>query len=399
MSGRESRHEPWWVDTGRRTFWTSLQAPRRFWLKGGLDTLDGPARDTLVTAQVEATRPAFSVVIGIGGLFLMVVGAMEAMGATPGIGYGAALTVLAGLCVVAIAVALWRLQPWYLRLTLTLVAMGMVGMFLSVPMPGVDTYVLARIGLFNLLPITLLALLVRPMATWLLVAVVVLVSILRVALHGTPPGGLWLHALYLVAIVALGLVLRGYRTGFAIDAYRVRQQLWDQANVDALTGVLNRAGWNRVSVPLYQDAAATDRPTSLVYFDVDHFKQVNDTWGHERGDEVLQALGRVLHARQDDRIRPARVGGEEFAVLLVDMTEEEVMGFCRRVCDEFAQTVDAAGVTLSVGVAHRLPGEAMHMQLKRADGALYVAKRRGRNRIEVDGSAPAAGHGTAGDTA
>lgn len=384
MPSRESRRDRWWVDTGRQTFWAALRHPRRFWFGEELGTLSQPIREGLIAAQVEATRPAFSAVVGISGLILLLAGVLEAAGATPGIGYGPGLTLVAAAGVLAISVALWRLQAWPVRLSLALLATMLTGVFLSVPLPGTAVDPHARVGLFNLLPITLLALLVRPLATWTLVAVVLLVALLRVVLHGTPEGGLWMYWLYTGAIVAFGLMLRGYRTGFAVDAYRVRHQLLEQANTDALTGLFNRAGWNRLVVVHYHAAVQAGREVSLVFFDVDHFKRINDTWGHERGDQVLQALGQVLRARQDERVWAARMGGEEFVALLVDARHEAVERFCHRVRDEFAQAARDVGATLSAGVAHRRPGETLGRHLQRADAALYQAKHRGRDRVEVD---------------
>lgn len=387
MPDRDSRRDRWWVDTGRQTFWATVLHPRRFWFGGDLDTLPPDRRHGLIAAQVDATRPAFTAIVGVGGLLLLLAGVLEAVGATSGIGYGAGLTIAAACGVIAMAVALWRLQKWPLRLTLALLATATTGVFLSVPLPGIEVDVHARVGLFNLIPIGLLALLVRPLATWLLVAVILLVAFLRVALHGAPPGGPWLYWLYTAAIIAFGLLLRGYRTGFAVEAFRVRHHLWEQANTDALTGVYNRAGWNRMVVLHYHAAVEAGRPVSLAFFDVDHFKHINDTWGHERGDEVLQALGRVLHARQDDRVWAARMGGEEFVVLLVDTPPDAVARFCQRVRESFAEAIGGIG-TLSAGIAHRIEGETLAQHLHRADAALYQAKRLGRDRVEVDALDP-----------
>lgn len=386
MPNREVRRDHWWVDTGRKMFWDALRRPRHFWLGNPFGALSTDLRAGLIDAQVEATRPAISAAVGFGGVILLLASLLEAARATPGIGYGPLWTLAAGCGVLAVAVAVWRLQAWRARAALVLGATALTGMVLSVPPHEVAGEVHARIGLFHLVPITLLALLVRPLATWLLVAVLVLVSLLRVELGGSPPGGLWMYWLYITANIAFGLMLRGYRAGFAMDAYRVRHQLWAQANTDALTGVYNRAGWNRLVAEHYQLAAATQRPVSLVFFDVDNFKRINDTWGHKHGDEVLQALGRALVARQDEHTWAARMGGEEFVVLLVDATPEAVERFCSRVSEEFAQATGEIVATLSAGVAHRRPGETMAQQLKRADMALYQAKHLGRDRVEVDGS-------------
>ena len=206
MSSRESRRDRWWVDAGRQTFWATLRHPRRFWFGGDLGTLPPDMRDGLIAAQVDATRPAFTAIVGVGGLVLLLAGVLEAAGATSGIGYGAGLTIAAALGVIAIAVALWRLQQWPARLTLALLATATTGVFLSVPLPGIPVDVHARVGLFNLIPIGLLALLVRRLATWLLVAVILLVALLRVVMHGAPPGGPWLYWLYTAAIIAFSCV-------------------------------------------------------------------------------------------------------------------------------------------------------------------------------------------------
>lgn len=383
MRSREIRRDHWWVDTGRRIFWAAVRRPWRFLFGNPFQSLSADLRAGLVDAQVEATRPALSAAIGVGGLILLFAGVLEALGATPGIGYGPVWTLVAACVVLVTAVAVWRLQAWPVRTVLVLLATALTGMFLSVPPSGVTVDVQARAGLFHLIPITLLALLVRPVATWLLVLLLVLLSLVRVALHGPPAGGPWLYGVYVAANIAFGLMLRGYRAGFAADAYRVRHQLWAQANTDALTGVYNRAGWNREAVVHYHTAAKAGRPVSLVFFDVDHFKRINDTWGHKRGDEVLQALGRGLLTRQDDNVWAARMGGEEFVVLLVDTPPDAVLRFCQRVREEFAQASGDVGATLSAGIAHRRPGETLGQQLKRADMALYQAKRLGRDRVEI----------------
>lgn len=367
-------------------FWAAMRRPLQFWFGDPFGSLSADLRAGLVDAQVEATRPAISAAVGVGGLILLLAGMLEAVDATPGIGYGPAWTLAAACGVLTMAMAIWRLQAWPVRTGLVLLATALTGMLLSVPPSGVTVDVQARAGLFHLIPITLLALLVRPTATWSLVALVLVLSQVRVALHGPPAGGLWLYWLYIAANIAFGLMLRGYRVGFALDAYRVRHQLWAQANTDALTGVYNRAGWNRLVVVHYHTAATAGSPVSLVFFDVDHFKRINDTWGHKRGDEVLQALGRGLLARQDDSVWAARMGGEEFVVLLVDTPPDAVERFCERVREDFAQAAGDIGATLSAGVAHRRPGETLAQQLKRADMALYQAKHLGRDRVQVDAS-------------
>lgn len=160
------------------------------------------------------------------------------------------------------------------------------------------------------------------------------------------------------------------------------------ALTDALTGLGNRRAFERDLADLLRDRRRTARPLALVMLDVDHFKQVNDSWGHQVGDAVLRAVAARLREalRADDR--PARYGGEEFAVLLPDTTGEAALRVCERVRGAMASrdfVLRSSGerigvVTLSGGVAVLAEGETADAFVARADAALYAAKGAGRNR-------------------
>ncbi|MGK9983427.1 GGDEF domain-containing protein, partial [Salmonella enterica subsp. enterica] len=90
------------------------------------------------------------------------------------------------------------------------------------------------------------------------------------------------------------LLLGGYRVAFAVQMYRTRLRLREQAVTDALTGLLNRAGWNREAPACHARAAREGRAISVAFLDIDHFKSINDRHGHEAGDRVLQTLGALL---------------------------------------------------------------------------------------------------------
>ena len=126
---------------------------------------------------------------------------------------------------------------------------------------------------------------------------------------------------------------------------------------------------------------------AVLVLDVDHFKQVNDRHGHATGDAVLASLGRLLRdsVRGADAI--ARLGGEEFVVLL-RAAGVDARGIAERILADWRAT--RPPTTLSIGVAVLEPGEAPHDTLARADRALYDAKHRGRDRAHVAGSAPLA---------
>jgi diguanylate cyclase (GGDEF)-like protein len=317
-------------------------------------------------------------------MILALTGMFEMAGVAPAIGWPWWSVELVALTVAACAAAIWYLGDWRPRLALTVLSVLLVGIFLSVPMPGIHTTVTGRAGLFQLLPIALLALMARRVSMFAIVAAMLTIAGMRVGLHGNPPNGAAMYWLTVAVSIGFGLLLGGYRTDFAVGAFRIRQHLKHQATTDELTGLRNRAGWNRDAAERYEEAVRRGKTASFAFFDIDHFKRVNDTHGHEVGDRILQALGQVIRERVGARCCAARLGGEEFVVLMVDQAPESVEGFVQRVRKEFADaSQDAGGCTVSAGVSHRLAAESMSQQLRRADVALYAAKAQGRDRMVV----------------
>lgn len=354
-----------------------------FWSRQWLRHLSAEDRARLTAAQVVATRPAFTAVLAGGAAMLALSGVLQAFGLTPGIGYPPWLVLAVALLVVLLSWGNWRLRNWRLRLLVMLTSMVLLGVFLSIPTPETSAQLPLRTGLFHLIPIALLALTVRPLSTFLLVAALVGLTMMRVSLHGVPPAGATMDWLYTGATIAFGLMLSTYRTSFAVEAYRVRHMLWRQASTDALTGLANRAGWERYATRVHADAGARSASRNMVFFDVDHFKHVNDTWGHERGDEVLRLLGQIINARLGPDSYAARLGGEEFIVLMIDVPPVAIERFAERVRSDFAKAVRELGCTLSAGIVIADSGENLAAQLRRADAALYAAKTAGRDRIVV----------------
>ena len=159
-----------------------------------------------------------------------------------------------------------------------------------------------------------------------------------------------------------------------------RDSLRSDVRLDALTSVLNRKALDRALAEIEHD----DTDLSVVFLDVDHFKAINDTFGHSAGDRALAALGRLLadHVRPNDIV--GRYGGEEFLVVLCNADGE----IARRVAERIRQSVAACeipglarAITVSAGVASRGPGESLAELVARADFALYSAKRDGRDRV------------------
>ena len=159
---------------------------------------------------------------------------------------------------------------------------------------------------------------------------------------------------------------------------------------DGLTRLLTHASFmEQVQQVLDRRARSAPGPASLVLLDVDHFKQINDTFGHQAGDRVLATLAASLrqHLRRTDVI--GRYGGEEFGVLLDQLPIEDAQRLITRLLNEFAALDHSAAqhqhfrVTFSAGIAPYRPGIERHAWIEAADQALYAAKKAGRNRVLI----------------
>jgi diguanylate cyclase (GGDEF)-like protein len=160
-----------------------------------------------------------------------------------------------------------------------------------------------------------------------------------------------------------------------------------QARTDALTGLLNRRGFETQMAFGLAMARRSGRPLSLITVDVDHFKRVNDTYGHEAGDEVLRRLAHTLEERLRGSDVVARLGGEEFVVLLPDTDLAGAQAIAQALIKTIAEQRDpvVGTITVSAGVASMrgLQDNGTDI-LRRGDAALYEAKGQGRNRVCVE---------------
>lgn len=169
----------------------------------------------------------------------------------------------------------------------------------------------------------------------------------------------------------------------SLDAHD--REMTNQAMTDALTGICNRAGFDGSADALLRDETVT--PISLIAVDFDHFKTINDRWGHQVGDRALQHVTAILKANTRPGDVIGRLGGDEFVVLLPNSHMDAALAVSERFHSGLRATpfvVDdntAVLVSLSIGVATRLVDEDLASLLGRADQALYAAKRAGRGRI------------------
>jgi len=174
---------------------------------------------------------------------------------------------------------------------------------------------------------------------------------------------------------------------YALKLAETMEALRQLATHDELTGLLNRREFVRVLKEEEDRARRFMRPLSILFLDVDFFKKVNDTYGHAAGDEVLREVVRRVSEQIRSVDRLARIGGEEFAVMLAEANEAMALDVARRIVAAVESTPvklsdgTRFGVTLSAGAAE-MEGVLVRADelLARADRALYAAKARGRNR-------------------
>src|SRR6266436_1614357 len=184
--------------------------------------------------------------------------------------------------------------------------------------------------------------------------------------------------LYAVGTVFVIFMLVSER---AVSAHR------NAASMDPLTGIFNRRGFSEISSRLIEREAKAGRPVTALIFDIDHFKSINDRFGHPAGDEVLKLFATVVVNTLRLSDLSGRIGGEEFAALLPCSLEEGVLA-AERVREAFANSgivVEDGPVdtTVSIGVAGGPAGTELDVLLAAADTALYQAKRGGRNRVQA----------------
>lgn len=168
---------------------------------------------------------------------------------------------------------------------------------------------------------------------------------------------------------------------------RMEEELLQLATTDPLTGASNRRHFiDRATIELARVKRYGSRMAVLM-LDIDYFKEVNDTYGHSLGDEVLKRLVGCCHQELRETDIFGRYGGEEFAVVLVDTDKENALLVCRRLLKAIARLKVRAGsstvkITVSLGITmHQADDSSIDALLKRADDALYQAKNQGRNQI------------------
>ena len=176
------------------------------------------------------------------------------------------------------------------------------------------------------------------------------------------------------------------------------QQLEEETRRDAMTGVYNRAYLDQVLMREFENAQSHKWPLSIAFADLDDFKSINDRFGHQAGDRILQATARILRGNTRETDLIGRYGGEEFVIVLPATDAAMAQIICERIVAAFQNNdhvigSDQAKVTISIGCAThgtKTPFDTVAEFVKAADQALYMAKMRGRNRsVPFDRQIPA----------
>ena len=166
---------------------------------------------------------------------------------------------------------------------------------------------------------------------------------------------------------------------------RANEHLEQQATTDALTGLYNRFRYIDSLETEMKRAERYGSQFCLIMFDIDHFKGINDTFGHTIGDQVLQEIARLIRDNVRGPEVVARWGGEEFMIIAPNITLKESVCFADRIRSTIEQNefTEAGKVTCSFGVTGFTKGDTVECMIKRVDDALYKAKQNGRNRVEA----------------
>lgn len=273
-------------------------------------------------------------------------------------------------------------------------AMMQIGFLMAAP----DVGIIFLVNLFSTFMFGLVALNLRQfIQLWLIVAATIAAAFFFVGDRiGFPNStGLSQALMCILFIFTLGqsVYLAGVISNFRLKLFRNNQALTvalktveEMATRDALTDILNRRALLQILEIELLSFKRTGAPFCIAVIDLDHFKQINDSFGHAVGDEVLKIFVRIVQhdMRVPDRV--ARYGGDEFVVVLANTSLDIAASVLERVCAGVAQydwNAVAPGLTVSVsiGIAAIKNGDTIASALERADSALYAAKSAGRNSV------------------
>jgi diguanylate cyclase (GGDEF)-like protein len=213
-----------------------------------------------------------------------------------------------------------------------------------------------------------------------------LVAVLPLSPSNGMLGSVWLTVLSFEALlftISIAFIL------LAMAKERTELRHRTAAMVDPLTGIANRRSFLQDAAQLAKRHAANPRPTAVLLIDLDHFKSINDRFGHALGDRALEVFADTARQSMRSSDLLGRLGGEEFAAVLSDTSRDKAVAVAERIREGFAKAAQDVGgrpvcATVSIGLVHSQETALDIAELlAQADQALYFAKEHGRNRVEV----------------
>lgn len=203
-------------------------------------------------------------------------------------------------------------------------------------------------------------------------------------------GVLSIHLLLIVLLCVMVVIVNTHTKALMssiMGSYNRQVTLMSELMIDPMTGLYNRRSFEDSLEKEIERAEQTGAKSYVTIFDIDHFKEVNDTYGHSNGDIVIKALCKMMKEKSKDMGLAFRYGGEEFVILFHDVELSKVMNVVEDIRTEFRcyyfNFMNKDGITCSCGVAEYIKGESSKAWFNRADSALYKAKESGRNRTVI----------------
>ncbi|MBZ2169407.1 GGDEF domain-containing protein [Marinobacter sp. F4216] len=246
-----------------------------------------------------------------------------------------------------------------------------------------STAVNGHIGLYWAYPIAVVFFFLLPLREAIASNILFLILLAVVSYLTFPEADVW-RITFSLALTCLFALVSAWLVG------KIQQELVRLATTDPLTGCLNRSQLSDLLNNQIQMRERYERVSSAVLIDLDFFKAVNDQWGHLAGDRILQELVTRIRGRLRETDQLFRIGGEEFMVLLPETRQKDAENLANQLLLTIRSKpfFNEIRVTASVSVAEVCRGETWSAWLNRADQALYEAKARGRNRVEIAPNSP-----------
>lgn len=191
----------------------------------------------------------------------------------------------------------------------------------------------------------------------------------------------------IIAPLLIAPFISSYLVKVVIELYIIETKLRELSTHDGLTGLLTRKNFLELADSYYSLAKRNDHDFSVILMDLDHFKDINDTYGHLAGDEALRKIGNVLNESMRGSDIIGRFGGEEFISLLPETNRENTLQFCEILHEKIKNAdikYDGAEIPLTISIGFTTydsthNNSILNELVKQADGALYEAKHQGRN--------------------